>query len=536
MKLLIVDDDLNTVEVIRDSIEWQGMGITGVFEAYNVAGAQKVIREENPSIILCDIEMPRGSGIDLLKWIRNENFCIEFIFLTCHESFDFASQAIEYGAIGYVTKPFNAEKTMSVVYKAVNKIRNENQLRKFSEYGKYWVDNRQNIEENFWRDLLFYKINLNEAAIKSELIKRKLDLSVRDDYRLILLSVIKSQVESDWQTGYFEYALRNLSSEVITGEINSKHAIVYDTNLSYYVIFIVNTENSIRHLSKRCSEFINLCKCYLNCVANCYISESCKIFNLAQARGDLEQIDRNTLVTTGRTICQEDKKRGEVNEAPYSLDYALYMELLEQGEQLKIVTNLKSEVETFASGDNNLSAFNSIYQDFIQIIYSVLNKHEIQAHQLFEDEISKKLSQNAVHSTFDMLKWANYASAKAIDIINQTRKSQNVVEKAKSFIHENYSKDISRTEIALYVYLTPDYLSKLFKAETGVSLVDYINQMRIKKAKELLLDEHQNISNIAVQVGFCNISYFSTIFKKTTGKTPNEFRKEKMKNKSGVNL
>lgn len=113
---LIVDDDIATVEAIRDTMDWNSLGIREVFTAYNVSGAQKIISKENIDIIISDIEMPQASGLDLIKWVRKQNIDCEFLFLTCHESFSYATDAIHYNASAYLTKPFDMD-IMKLNYK-----------------------------------------------------------------------------------------------------------------------------------------------------------------------------------------------------------------------------------------------------------------------------------------------------------------------------------------------------------------------------------------------------------------------------------
>ena len=159
-------------------------------------------------------------------------------------------------------------------------------------------------------------------------------------------------------------------------------------------------------------------------------------------------------------------------------------------------------------------------------------KIEVQAHILFLDQTSKKLYKNAENSLFDMMKWATYITNRAIDYINEMQQSESVVEKAKRFIQLNYSENITNQDVADHVFLTPGYLAKIFKAETGQYISNYINECRIRAAKELLLKSDSSISDIALQSGFDNISYFSTVFKKITGDTPYEFRKKNGKYKT----
>ena len=84
-------------------------------------------------------------------------------------------------------------------------------------------------------------------------------------------------------------------------------------------------------------------------------------------------------------------------------------------------------------------------------------------------------------------------------------------------------EDIDRNNVAAVAYITPNYLSKRFRAEMGMSLREYINHLRIEEAKRLLLSTNATISEVASAVGYDNISYFSTVFKKICGMSPVEW-------------
>ena len=99
MQVLIVDDDMATVDVIKNSVKWKELGVSDIFTAYNIQLAKEILKEHNIDIVISDIEMPQGSGIDLLEWFRREELPGDFLLLTCHESFDYASNAIKYQAL-----------------------------------------------------------------------------------------------------------------------------------------------------------------------------------------------------------------------------------------------------------------------------------------------------------------------------------------------------------------------------------------------------------------------------------------------------
>ena len=94
----------------------------------------------------------------------------------------------------------------------------------------------------------------------------------------------------------------------------------------------------------------------------------------------------------------------------------------------------------------------------------------------------------------------------------------------KAYIESHLSDELDRDTLAAMVYLNADYLSHLFKKDTGSSLINYIIDRRIARSKELLAKGEMSIRDIAITCGFQNISYFSRQFKKSTGMTPRQFR------------
>ncbi|NOU86131.1 helix-turn-helix domain-containing protein [Paenibacillus sp. LMG 31460] len=99
------------------------------------------------------------------------------------------------------------------------------------------------------------------------------------------------------------------------------------------------------------------------------------------------------------------------------------------------------------------------------------------------------------------------------------------IEQVQQFIGSNLSRDITLTDAAALVHLNPSYLSQLFKQQTGGKFVDYVIEMRMEEAKKLLIKTSLRVSEIAERLGYGDISYFSSTFKKLTGCSPLEYRK-----------
>ena len=87
MRILIVDDDTAIIEVIRDTVDWEKLGIDEVDVAYDAEGARKSLMDVGADIVISDIVMPGESGLDLLRWFRDEKMPGKFLLLTSHENF-----------------------------------------------------------------------------------------------------------------------------------------------------------------------------------------------------------------------------------------------------------------------------------------------------------------------------------------------------------------------------------------------------------------------------------------------------------------
>ena len=108
--------------------------------------------------------------------------------------------------------------------------------------------------------------------------------------------------------------------------------------------------------------------------------------------------------------------------------------------------------------------------------------------------------------------------------LDKTREICTKLENSKEYINENFRSDISLDDVSREVDISPYYFSKLFKQETGKNFIEYLTEIRLKNARELLQDSRLSIKEICAQSGYSDPNYFSRIFKKYEGVTPSEFR------------
>lgn len=164
------------------------------------------------------------------------------------------------------------------------------------------------------------------------------------------------------------------------------------------------------------------------------------------------------------------------------------------------------------------------FEEMIQNIYVYLKESNIVFGQIFDSEEYETKRREAVLSVVGAHAFINYL----FDVLEGQKKnesrSDNVVEQLKDYIEQNLNEDLSRSVLAGKVFLSEDYVSKIFMKTTGMSLPNYIAERRIERAKEYLRSSSLPISKIAMEVGYGNFSYFSKTFRELVGCTPNEYR------------
>jgi two-component system response regulator YesN len=520
-----VDDEYYSVEGLRSSIEAMELGFTHIYCAYSMQQAQEFFQSYPIDIMISDIEMPKGSGLDLLKWVRENGFDTVTVFLTSYANFNYASNAIKLQSIDYLLKPIDNNQLSSCMELAINKVRQLETQESYKEKSRYWENSKQKLEEQFWSDLCLQIIPPEEDQIRKELKQYHLPQSLlTQSFHISLLDAYIKKEKDRWEINLYEYAIKNVISEVL-GNLNIS-AYIARLNDKQYVL-ILRKEDMIDRSGyvKICNQMMrglttslpgmfrlyicnetSLLHCgytfkHLSNYAHSNISEICKVFDTTQPI--IEKYDTDTTFLNEWTNLLMQNKIAEVKE-----------------QALQFITHLqKSQM----ASRSDLVRFN---HDFMQVIYSILEKNGEAAHRLFDDNTSEVIFEQACNSADSMKSWIMHVIDifhKCLSAINQSDSSIQIV---KKFIREHLDDDLNRKKLATLVYLSPDYLSHVFSERTGESLTTYILNERIKKAKELLLLSQNSIRDIALTSGFPNISYFSRQFKTLTGKTPQEYRKE----------
>lgn len=140
MKILIVDDEMIAIEGILANIQFQNYGIQDVATANSMEQAKAIILQGGVDIVMCDIEMPNGSGLELFEWINTYDSNIVKLILSCHTEFHFAQAAVGLACQQYITKPATPEILVNAVTSAVEEVERRNTNQKIRKFGEEYVN------------------------------------------------------------------------------------------------------------------------------------------------------------------------------------------------------------------------------------------------------------------------------------------------------------------------------------------------------------------------------------------------------------
>lgn len=522
MRLLIVDDDIATAEVIRKAVNWETLGVDQVYTAYNMEQAKARLLEEKISLVISDIEMPQGSGIELLTWFREQKLEGEFLFLTSHERFDYATNAVKLHAAEYLLKPLDVAVMEAAIKKLILSIEEERRRQEDIAYGAWAKRNRRQMQLAFWERVLDGRIS---ERFEEELCQRGLSLDAGEAYRLVVSRV--TDLERDKERinqGLMRFIMENMHSEILCGTPENASVICYEHEDDYIVAAICG-EKAKEDWLERCRELIQKFKRMFSATITCCVSEKCGVGQLGAALRRTRRLLTSSAAYYGDCFREEEGQK-EQSQSPSLLDFKQMEGFLERGDMLRFMGCLKERLnEKVRDKTLNGQILLRMKQDILQMVYASFARQGIEGEGFFLDESVGSLTGKAARSAMDMVRWASFLLKRADEYREEALRGQTIIDKINGYIRQHYAENIGRNEIAGEFFLAPEYVSKMYKKQTGCSLGDAINRYRIEQAKLLLRDESLRVSDVAGRVGFDNFAYFSTMFKKYTGMTPNQYRK-----------
>lgn len=217
ISILIVDDDKILVEKLEETVQWEKIGISMVFTAYNIRQAQKLLEEFPIQLLLCDIDMPQGSGLELLEWVRSEQMDVECVFLSSYANFAYAQKALRLSTREYLLKPISNQDLEAVLGKIV-KAMQEKAIRRNGE-------SRRRSREEFWQEFFM------SASEQEQMLHRAIQEQKYRREDILFLETIRifadhKDINYKKDLSLFNFVIRNITVEFFTEKL-TKFLIIF---------------------------------------------------------------------------------------------------------------------------------------------------------------------------------------------------------------------------------------------------------------------------------------------------------------------
>lgn len=511
-KVIVVEDDRIIRRGICQSIKWDEHGFIVAGEAGDGEVALGLIEKEQPQVVISDINMPFMDGLEMAKKIKEISPETRIIFLTGYEDFKYAQQAVKLKAYDYLLKPVDSDQLLHKVKDAAADWERE------TKKEKRIIESLPYLQQKFFQELM--KGGEKWMDMEKELAELGVELE-GPDYAAVLVHS---------SLGFHDECKRRMT-EIISSLFSRGNYIVIDVDPKEYAILLsLEHENDVRK-GQLVQQLFDGCNALGHSVTITLGRTYPNLFELGKSLLESRlAMDLRHIMGTGKIFSFEDtasskeETESRIKELESELENQIKLGIPEKVSEtlnqlnkailekksvpltdlkiiaLKFSTMLFFEVEKWKKEE--IKSFNSsdVYQDIIKMetlseMMEILNR----LIQQWNDEMSKKEDKN--HFSH--------------------------VDQAIMYIKEHFHEStLTLKKVAEFIHVSTPYLSNLFKLEKGINFGDFLLELRMKKAMEELRKGDKKTYEVCEKVGYNNPQYFSICFKKFTGYTPAEYKKQ----------
>jgi len=500
MRIIVVEDEPKTRSGIVKIIEKYTNHTVIAQECDGTGGYQKII-ELQPDVIITDINMPEMDGLTMINKSREAGVTAAVIVLTGYSEFEYAQKAIQLEVVEYLLKPLSIEdiiEVLEVVSKKISKSRNDAVT---AEQLLFTILTCEECDLDSVQPLFDEKIRHQPDHIISLFLLQSESISEETTNQMI--AILRDRLDAICLTGYYVFKLpfeKKILVMIMDGQNENYLKAIFkmqimrelDKTGEYLVSFSTITRISmLKQTVKQMQEYFTyMFVCPEKCI-----------------------IDTNVI----------DGLKFEKTDYPEYLENAICRDI-RNGNKESIRKNAKKfEAIIINSKDEPAAIKNYTVRFVINILDTakdLLKNKDIESlyHYLLNDMMNSNRKEPFLNNYWKMI---NIIADDKEDKLTENGMILNVIE----FIRQNYDKEISLSEAAELVGITPEYLSKLFSKEMGINYCTFLGEFRVSIAKKLLASGKYKIGEVAVMVGYKDTKYFNKVFRSIMGVSPSDYRK-----------
>lgn len=535
IKVFLVEDEMVIRRGIKNSIDWEKEGYIFCGEASDGELAYPMIIKEKPDILITDIRMPFMDGLELCKLVKKELPNIKILILSGYDEFDYAKEAIRLGVTEYLLKPISSGKLLEALNGVSESIRREKEDKDLVR--KYMEEMRENTEhekQKFFEQMIAGNLSMADALETGKKYEMNLSAGM---YNLLLFrfTLGKENRKSGELLGEAEYAIEKLTERL-------EYVFEFQRGVEGWAFLLMadNEEQMSERVKELSKDLEEIMKNYSTTAYFGGIGQP--VARLRELEESFREAERalaaRFTMELNRIISVEDIRMAQNVDTLDDIEITSFGEIEKTRTMLEKFLNngAEDEIDEFVDvyinelPEENLKSVlmrQYIIMDAYIVMMSFCEKIEGIEGEMQAQSEELKNSMKTIQTLEEIKNYIRMLLKKIIGVRDTIsgRRYSDIIEIAKDQIRKTYMSDeISLNTIAAEVGMSPSYFSSIFSKEMGKTFVEYLTEIRMDRAKELLMCSSMKTSEIGYEVGYKDPHYFSYIFKKTQNCTPKEFR------------
>lgn len=535
IKVFLVEDEMVIRRGIKNSIDWEKEGYIFCGEASDGELAYPMIIKEKPDILITDIRMPFMDGLELCKLVKKELPNIIILILSGYDEFDYAKEAIRLGVTEYLLKPISSGKLLEALNGVSESIRREKEDKDLVR--KYMEEMRENTEhekQKFFEQMIAGNLSMADALETGKKYEMNLSAGM---YNLLLFrfTLGEENRKSRELLGEAEYAIEKLTERL-------EYVFEFQRGVEGWAFLLMadNEEQMSERVKELSKDLEEIMKNYSTIAYFGGIGQP--VARLRELEESFREAERalaaRFTMELNRIISVEDIRMAQNVDTLDDIEITSFGEIEKTRTMLEKFLNngAEDEIDEFVDvyinelPEENLKSVlmrQYIIMDAYIVMMSFCEKIEGIEGEMQAQSEELKNSMKTIQTLEEIKNYIRMLLKKIIGVRDTIsgRRYSDIIEIAKDQIRKTYMSDeISLNTIAAEVGMSPSYFSSIFSKEMGKTFVEYLTEIRMDRAKELLMCSSMKTSEIGYEVGYKDPHYFSYIFKKTQNCTPKEFR------------
>lgn len=522
-KIVLVDDEILVRESIREIVDWEREGFLFCGDAPDGEMALPLIDRCQPDILIVDIKMPFMDGLELTRIVREKYPHMKIVILTGHDEFEYARTALRLRVTEYCLKPITSSELLSMLKSIAERIDREQKEKELLE--EFLNDNRSLKHQKLLSDICTGLISTPEALHLAALLD--MNLTSRH-YNVVITEVIRTDGN--------RFDVPNRVMNEITRFLETRLTALSDIDVLSYqrsrteTVWMLKSDNE------------SMLQTSLHALKHHILPEIAiendydVVIGIGSMQQRLQGIHNSYLAADmDKTIHYLFKNNDhKMRQIPSNQEQSFaWVDQNRLIEFLKIGTRdqIDEFILQYACRLKQIDWESHLYGHFLLNHLTLTALHV--AHEYFDADMIEPIYhrwQESIQGVRSFEEACDYLKRLTRQVLEWREETANrhlpIILKAKDFICKRYHRsDLSLHQVAEHVNVSPSHLSKIFSQQTGTTFIEYLTQIRIQKAMELLLTTNLKIYEVAERSGYNDSHYFSNLFKKVTGMTTREFRK-----------